>query len=259
MNPTWHIFFDLHGVLAVLGEVGKNYANFIVKILEPVGISRKEAIDIHAKAHKIWIKAFREANNISTSDDYDPDAFMARIKELDTEWENFVLAFIPEGDRTKIKPMLETQKAEYSAMAGMNSNALYPEVKEVVQHLKDIRNVRMHVASSASSYHIKGTLDSQDLTRFFDTLIGFDTVKAPKKAPGGWYFKKMLEITGADPNHSFFVGDSMEEAQLAMEHGLKYVMVDRFNKPGKYDVKDLNFEIIDDLSQLFPIIQRYIE
>ena len=38
-----------------------------------------------------------------------------------------------------------------------------------------------------------------------------------------------------------------------------FLMVDRFNKPGKYEGKDLNFEIIDDLSQLFPIIQRYIE
>ena len=82
-------------------------------------------------------------------------------------------------------------------------------------------------------------------------------MKAPKKAPGGWYFKKMLEITGADPKYSLFVGDSIEEANLAMAHGMKYVMVDRYWKPGNNDGKNLGFEIIDDLTQLLPILEPF--
>lgn len=86
----------------------------------------------------------------------------------------------------------------------------------------------MHVASSASINHVQGVLESCGLTPFFQHAIGWDVVRAPKKARHGLYFTRMLARTGIRRGEtSFFIGDSVEEGLLASAKNMRYVLVDR--------------------------------
>ncbi len=112
----------------------------------------------------------------------------------------------------------------------------------------------MHIASSASSRHVKGAIVLHNLNDFFKGLIGYDTVRAPKKASSGIYFKNMLQIANADPSRSIFVGDSIEEANLANKFGMEYIMVWR-DSPFK-EPRNMEFRIIRNLTELLPIIKE---
>ncbi|MFX1282946.1 MAG: HAD family hydrolase [Promethearchaeota archaeon] len=255
----WHIFFDLHGVLADVNAVNKNYQNYLIKILTPTGISLNEVKEIHEKGFKKWItdithlfNEFEEWENDETS----LEAFMRNYKLIDWKWEEFILDFVPLKHKKSIRPLLNTSLVEYEALVNGPYPILYPEVNPLLKELKKIKDLFLHIASSASSEHVKGAVDLHNLRNFFINLIGYDTVRAPKKASSGIYFKSMLEITDANPSRSIFVGDSKEEANLASKFGMEYIMVWRdFHSE---ESRNMGFRIIDNLTALLPIIKELI-
>ncbi len=117
----------------------------------------------------------------------------------------------------------------------------------------------MHIASSASSQHIEGVITRNNLRRFFTKIIGYDTVEAPKKAQSGRYFKTMLERTNANPARSIFVGDSVNEANLANKAGMKFIMIWRKQTPSKQVNITQNYKILSNLSTLCSVIQNDIK
>ncbi|MFX1505992.1 MAG: hypothetical protein ACFFDC_07740, partial [Promethearchaeota archaeon] len=92
----------------------------------------------------------------------------------------------------------------------------------------------------------------------FQELIGYDTVKAPKKSKSGEYFRKMLQIIGAIPERVIFVGDSVEEAILTTKLGMKFVFIWRRSNPEFKEVQINKIDIIDDLTALIPIVKSLV-
>ncbi|MFW9990675.1 MAG: HAD family hydrolase [Candidatus Odinarchaeota archaeon] len=255
----WDIFFDLHDVLAYVSAVGKNYESYLAKVLAPAGVTRGEAINIHGEAFKRWIGEFRRLTDGLEGDDSSPESFMDRMREIDRKWEDFVLGSVSLENREVIAPQLNTSKLEYEALAEGPYPVLYPEVKGVLERLKEIDSLSLYIASSASSHHVRGVVALHGLAGYFKKLIGYDTVEAPKKSPSGQYFKKMLTITGADPFCSIFVGDTIEEATLATKSGMKFVMVQRNQQSLENRVKTIKFDVVRNLTEFLAVISDYIE
>ncbi len=259
LESPWNIFLDLHGVLADGTAVIRNYESYLVSLLAPIGITRKKTRDIHKKAYTKWIKEVRRITSGLEGDLDDPNHFMKAMKSNDRNWEQFILNFVPFDQKKRIKPYIQTAKFEYEAMANSSLSILFPEVRTVLEQLERIPNISLHIASSASSQHIEGLITRNALKRFFTKIIGYNTVEAPKKASSGRYFKKMLKITNANPNRSIFVGDSINEANLATKTGMKFIMIWRNPKPPKQVSITLNYKILTNLSELCSIIQNDIK
>ncbi len=255
----WDLFFDLHGVLADVNAVNKNYQSYLEKILVPAGFSQDKVMDIHKKAFRGWLKGITHLFNKQEDGVFDSDSFLRDYHQIDNIWENLILNIVPLKHRDTIKPLLNTSLVEYEALADGPYSILFPEVLSVLRECTKFDNLRMHVASSASSHHVKGAVILHNLSDFFQGLIGYDTVRAPKKASSGIYFKTMLQLVKANPEYSIFVGDTLEEANLATKFGMTYVMVKRKNSTSIIEPKNVSFAIIEDLTDLMPIIQELMD
>ncbi|UCE13045.1 MAG: HAD hydrolase-like protein [Candidatus Heimdallarchaeota archaeon] len=263
VSPLLDLIFDLHGVLADVHAVNKNYQKYLEKILVPVGIQRQKVIEIHEIAFRNWIteifllfEQFDEFEKTGSNS----EVFMKNYRQIDNKWEEFILNFVGLEHQKSISSLLSTPRVEYEALAHGPHPILFPEVSSALEKLFNFNpHLHMHIASSASSRHVKGAVTLHNLNNFFQRLIGYDTVRAPKKASSGIYFKRMLQFIGTEPNRAIFVGDSLEEATLAIKSGMRFVMVLRnksstFKKP-----RSLDFKVIDNLTDLIPIIRALVD
>jgi phosphoglycolate phosphatase-like HAD superfamily hydrolase len=257
-KSSWDIFFDLHGVLADVNAVNKNYGNYLERILKPVGLSQERVLKIHQKAFRGWLASIIRLFDDQKEGLFDSGVFMRNYRLIDSEWENFILDFVPLEHRKSIKPLLKTSLIEYEALAKGPYPILFPEVSSVLSELMKIGNLRMHVASSASSHHVKGAVVLHNLNDIFKELIGYDTVKAPKKASSGIYFKNILDIVNANPRYSIFVGDSIEEAIFSRKLGMNFIMVQRERSSPKKMIENSHFKIVSNLNEIIPIIQAWL-
>ena len=244
----WSLFFDLHGVLIDIADLNFYYTSYLQKILKKAGLSSEKVKDLHDFAFKNWVREFRRINS-ADSQVHDSDQFMAEMAKIDKDWSAVFLKQVPHSMQRSIAKELAAPVAEYRAMAEGNRKGIFPDVMEALNCLKK-DGFSMFIASSASESHIRGTLELNEIGHFFNRVFGYDVVRAPKKANHGFFFKEMLRITRSQGGHSIFIGDSIKEASLSMEHDMHYVMVDR---KGKHNNIICNYEIIPSLKEL-PII-----
>ena len=116
----------------------------------------------------------------------------------------------------------------------------------------------MHIASSASSRHVKCVVVRHNLKDFFQELIGYDTVKAPKEVRSAEYFTRMLQVIKTIPERVILVGDSIEEAYLATKLGMKFVLVWRKKDSEPKRIQKDQFETIDNLTALISIVKKIL-
>ncbi|MFX1516607.1 MAG: HAD family hydrolase [Promethearchaeota archaeon] len=257
----WDLVFDLHGVLADVNAVNRNYGKYLERVLVPTGLDRGKIRKIHEIAFNNW---FSEIINLTSKFDEgenqsaNSEVFMSRYNQIDMKWENFILDYLPPSYRSSIKPLLKTSLVEYEALASGSFPILFPEVNSVLSELNKVNNLRMYIASSASSQHVKGAVSLHNLKGFFQELIGYDTVKAPKKSKSGIYFRKMLQIIETPPERVIFVGDSIEEATLTTNLGMKFVLIWRKKSSEFEEFLTNKIEIIDNLSALIPIVKSFV-
>ncbi|MFX0141100.1 MAG: HAD family hydrolase [Candidatus Hodarchaeota archaeon] len=251
------LFFDLHGVLANLKAVSKNYDDYLARVLLPTGIKRQKISIIHRNAFSQWLEEIKDLSKTVEDMVFDPIEFVKKYRTIDKRWENFILKYVPKSHRESVRPLLETKRVEYEALV-FGAPILYPEVQSVLDKLKEITNLRMYIASSASSQHVKGAIELHNLKKYFHEAIGYDTVGAPKKAKGGAYFRNMLKLTNADPKSSIFVGDSMDEAELSLKFGMYFILVDRENRIEISKKYQLPYEVVNELNEILPLINSFV-
>jgi len=255
----WDLVFDLHGVLADVNAVDLNYLKYLENILEPIGMKREKIVEIHEFAFMNWITEITQlSNDYDKNENTNSEVFMKKYTLVDAKWEKFILNTVPSKHKIAIKPLLKTSLVEYEALAKGPYPILYPEVKSALTEIVKIDLLRMHVASSASSRHVKGAVVRHNLEDFFHELIGYDTVKAPKKARSADYFTRILEIIDTVPERIIFVGDSIEEANLTTQFGMKFVLVWRKKNSESEVIQKDNLIIIDNLTALLPVIKTFL-
>jgi len=260
---TWDIFFDLHGVLIDPEHVVKNYEDFLINLVAPTGIFKSDILKVYRIAHVEWVSAFEDIN--TGIDDYanEPERFMEKIAVMDYKWQQTILSAFPnKSHRDMIAPFLSTEFFEYEAMANGDPNTIYPDVLPALNSINEISQVRaLHVASSASSHHIRGAMSIvNSLSKHFKYFFGYDVVKIPKKSTSGLYFKVIQELAGSIPGRTIFIGDSFREARLSINRGMKFIMIDRFPAHEKQNVNSIpDITLINNLLDAIPLIRNIIE
>ncbi|MHA1969716.1 MAG: HAD family hydrolase [Candidatus Hodarchaeales archaeon] len=257
-KPTWDLFFDLHGVLADVNKVQENYRHYLVSILTPLGISEKKAVIIHDIELKKWLNAINRISKEFDDGNLDTDTFMEEYHRIDKRWERNVINYLPIVKQAEAAPHLITSVLEYKALANGIYPIFYPEVKNVLMKLQSFKNLSIHVASSASANHVKGAIQFHNLERYFKMNIGYNTVKAPKKAKRGDYFRNLLKLTEVDPTQSIFVGDSIDEAYLAKKFGMNFIMVNRNYRSMDDTEFNENWIIVKDLTEILDHIETFL-
>ncbi|MFX0087098.1 MAG: HAD family hydrolase [Candidatus Hodarchaeota archaeon] len=258
--PTqiWNIFFDFHGVLADVTMVIRSYQYYLQRILRSIDIPKGKAIQIHDVAYRKWLNGINRISKEYDEGLLNSETFMQKYNQIDKDWELVILSYVPLERQKEVTPFLKTSILEYEALSNGKYPILYPEVVSVLSKLFLLKNLHMHIASSASSHHVKGALHYHNIDRFFKTIIGYDIVKAPKKARKGDYFRNMLKITRADPRKSIFIGDSLDEASIAKKCNMIFIMVDREEKnPTSITVDNSKF-IVRDLTEIIEFIKKLI-
>ncbi len=249
------IIFDLHGVLADPRSVGRNYEHYLVEALAFTGLPPDRIARLHATAFKRWIAAFREVNSGHPWTEEGLPRYMDEARRIDREWEACILQDIPDTHRARASKVVNTPTLEYEAMARGTCPAFYPEVEPALRDLKT-EGYRLHVASSASDNHVRGTLALHHVEGLFNGIIGYDTVQAPKKASNGIYFTRMLSVAGIDPAYAVFVGDGFEEAALAMAQGLRFILIDRSSATGIDHSAIAGFPVLPGMANISKVIKR---
>ncbi|MHA1791365.1 MAG: HAD family hydrolase [Promethearchaeota archaeon] len=244
MMDVWNLFFDLHGVLADPKTVLTNYIIHVRRIFKRIGWDDDKIDAMSRPIFARWIKQHESLNTGTWDEKRINEDFMNAMEKINGEFEKALLSHVPEKHVLSFKKKLNTLKFEHDAMLKGELDVFYPEVESVLSSLKAIKGVKIHVASSASASHVKGALRSRNIQKYIDKIIGHDTVKAPKKSLDGIYFKRMLELTHANPKHSIFIGDSDSEKKLAINLGLAFVMIIRDEKERLRQQEELSQEEI---------------
>ncbi len=258
LTQILNIFFDFHGVLADVTMVIRNYQYYLQRILNPIGIPKGKAIQIHDIAYRKWLDGINRISKEYDEGLLNSKTFIQKYNQIDKDWELFILSSVPSQRQKEVAPFLNTSILEYEALKNGKYPILYPEVISVLSTLFLQRNLHMHIASSASSLHVKGALYYHNIDRYFKTIIGYDTVKAPKKARKGDYFRNMLKITKADPRKSIFIGDSLDEASIAKKCKMIFIMVNREGKNTTSITVDNTTFIVHDLTEIIKFIYKLI-
>ena len=89
---------------------------------------------------------------------------------------------------------------------GLKSIKTYPGVTNMLKELKK-NNLKLLVASSSKRAYVKEILDNNNITKYFDTIIGSDKFKKSKPNPA--IFLEAWKNSNADKKECIIIEDSM--------------------------------------------------
>jgi HAD superfamily hydrolase (TIGR01509 family) len=140
-----------------------------------------------------------------------------------------------------------------------NRVGLFPNVKEVLQELREIRpsgsdKMRLAVATSSVSASARPFLDQHQLTKFFDVIIAGDEVERGKPDPE--IYLRAAERLGVPPSESLVIEDSLSGIDAAKAAKMRVAAIPdrRFVDPRQYE-KQADY-ILNDLSEVLELVRR---
>lgn len=101
--------------------------------------------------------------------------------------------------------------------------ALYEGIYYLLQKLKT-SNIKMSVATNASSYYAKKMLQHVKIKQFFSLIVGADMVNKAK--PSSDMIIYTLEKLGTHRKNTILIGDSQKDIMAADEAGINSFLVD---------------------------------
>lgn len=125
----------------------------------------------------------------------------------------------------------------------------YPGIKETLDKLGRYKKA---VISNKRELLSKKLLEQLNLLRFFDIVIGSDSVSERK--PSAIPVKKVLEILKIKPEEAVIVGDSNFDIIAGKNAGVKVIAV-TYGYRSKESLKDAVF-FIDRIDQLLPLLKE---
>lgn len=105
---------------------------------------------------------------------------------------------------------------------------IYPDVIDTLTQLK-AKGVKTGVITNALKRDYERILKKLKLTRFFDVVVGIDTLNKAK--PDKEIFLHAVNMLGVHPKQAVFIGDSVKYDYEGARHaGLKPLLIDRDGK-----------------------------
>lgn len=152
----------------------------------------------------------------------------ASIRELSVEETK---ALVGEGISKLIEKVLGEEKKqlgeevknrflEYYGDHLVDYSSVYPSVKEILGHLQ---NYRKAVISNKREHLSRGILHELELIRYFDLIVGSDTVS--QKKPSAVPILYVLQKLGISPEQAVMVGDSNIDIEAGNNAGIATVAV----------------------------------
>jgi putative hydrolase of the HAD superfamily len=124
---------------------------------------------------------------------------------------------------------------------------LYPEVKDTLRNLKEMR-LKIGLVTNGFRKDIEEILSRTSLNGLFDVTVGVDDVSKPK--PYRQIFLYALKKLGVSPQESLFIGDNPKtDYEGAEKAGLNPLLIDRNNKTSGTNNK------ISDLREVLKYLQ----
>ena len=120
---------------------------------------------------------------------------------------------------------LASMQKEYSEEANIHMNAntvLFPATIAVLTRLKE-QGARMGIVSTKFRFRIQNFLKDYFPDDFFDVIIGGEDVESHKPSPEGVFLA--LAQLGCSREETLYVGDSLVDAETAMEAGVDFAGV----------------------------------
>lgn len=235
------LFLDLHGVLVRTPQIIKEYRRITVHhLVEHFNLEELEAENRYDRAMDLWeAEAFGYLRNPSKKK-VGPE-FLEFLEWCDKLFPKFLYEGLVIDQEC---PALRTRPFEYKVARQVE--ALYPEVISTLKHLKE-HGYKMYVASSSHSSHIEGIVEANGLDEYIDGFFGFDTVAATKHTTK--YYKDMINITKAEAQFCFMIGNSMHEVLKPRKLGMRTIHINRERKV-PHNVRKLADRSLDDLTSL---------
>ena len=104
----------------------------------------------------------------------------------------------------------------------VDHTALLPGVPEALTRLR-ARGLRLGIVTTKYRYRVEAVLRRDGLAEAFETVIGLEDVSAPKPDPHG--LNLAVARLDAEPGRSFYVGDSLTDAETARAAGVPFAAV----------------------------------
>ncbi|WP_424686885.1 MAG: HAD family hydrolase [Halarcobacter ebronensis] len=118
---------------------------------------------------------------------------------------------------------LQQQKLfeEYYDANCLNGLQLYDGIKKLIDDLSS--DFTLTVATNANSFFAKKMLDHLEVGHYFNTILGFDSVKNPKPHPE--MINKILDTHSIKNTKAQVIGDSHKDIMAATNAGVDSVLV----------------------------------
>ncbi len=130
----------------------------------------------------------------------------------------------------------------------LDNTKAYPGVKEVLEELKEYRKV---VISNKREYLSKKTLEGLGLLKYFELVLGSDSV--PEKKPSPVPVLTVLDRLKIEPEGALIVGDSDLDIMAGRAAGIKTAGVTYGYRPAEV-LKEADY-LINDIRELINIVK----
>lgn len=110
---------------------------------------------------------------------------------------------------------------EYYNIHCLTDLVIYDGILELVEKLS--KNFTLAVATNANSDYAHKMLNHVGLGQYFETILGYDSVRNPKPHPE--MVNKILEKHNISKEHAQLVGDSKKDIMAAQNAGVDWVLV----------------------------------
>ena len=110
---------------------------------------------------------------------------------------------------------------EYYDANCLENLELYAGIKKLIDDLNT--EFTLTVATNASSFFAKKMLDHLEIGHYFDTILGYDSVKNPKPHPE--MINKILTRHSIENSKAQVIGDSHKDIMAASKAGVDSVLV----------------------------------
>lgn len=137
---------------------------------------------------------------------------------------------------------------EHYMATSTQSIALYPDVKEMLEFMKE--RAILCIATNASDYFARHMLEHLNIVHFFQGIVGANNVPEPK--PNPQMLELLMDNAGVMKERSMLVGDSIKDEQAAENADIPFIFAGWGY--GKSETASMRAHSIHELIALFHIL-----
>ncbi|MCG7394173.1 phosphoglycolate phosphatase [Microvirga sp. ACRRW] len=157
------------------------------------------------------------------------------------------------GDVSRLPTLVARFLAIYESNASHHTQA-YPGVRETLESLKSL-GLSLAVVTNKPYAATIDILEALDLQRFFDAVVGGDTLAERKPHPAPVHLA--LKRLGSEPEAALMVGDNYHDVQAAKAAGLRAFAV-TYGYSHKPHAELGADGLIDTMPDLLPIVRAVV-